>query len=232
MRVIKFSASLPMLVFLLLAGCTKQATLDLGGQKIAAPVPQGFSPLGDRAPKFRALEERALSPAKLIEYYLTDRDLQDVLAGHSKFRDKSLSITMPDAMYGSDFSEENFLGASYFRRNVEGKTFSKDEELENNKIEAESSKWGGVPLLSSNGKWLGVFLDKHDAIGTASVSSAHIGGVLKKTLSLSVTARVKNRFIILGCVSFVSDDSEISALEDTCSKWAVDILKTNHDPTS
>lgn len=229
MRVIKFVVSLPIFVFFLLAGCAKQATLDLGGQRITAPVPQGFTPLGDRAPRFRALEERALSPAKLIEYYLTDRDLQDVLAGHSKFREKSLSITMPAAMYGSDFSEENFLGASYFRRNVEGKTFSKDEGLENNKVEAESRKWGSVPLLSSNGKWLGVFLDKHDAIGAASVSSVHIDGALKKTLSLSITTRVKNRFIILGCASFVSNDSEIYALEDTCSRWAIDILKDNPD---
>ncbi|WP_158755837.1 hypothetical protein [Dyella sp. S184] len=187
------------------------------------PTPLGFSPIGSRVPKFRAFEEKILPPGILLEYYLTDHDFQDVLDGHSKTRNSALSITMSREMYGHDFSEDNFLGAAYFRRVVEGKNFGKDEAAENEKKKVDAEANGVIPHLATDGKWLGVFLDQHDAIGVASISNDGSRNVL----SLSVTVRVKNRYIKLGCGRVVNTDAEIQPFENICSKWARDILKYN-----
>ena len=233
MNFLKLRIMMSSLVILpLIAGCAKQTSLDLGGQKIIAPVPPGFTPLGTSAPKFRAFEERILPPGVLIEYYLTDHDFHDVLNGHSNSRKRVLSITMSKDMYGRDFSEENFLGAAYFRKYVEGKTFDAGVAASNarKKIDAEKQGVSSHPALDA--KWLGVFIDQHDAAGVASTSFTPINGDLTKLLSLSVTVRVKNRFIQLGCGSVINDDLEIKPFEDMCSQWAQNILKSNPDPAN
>lgn len=220
--IVSVSAILPMFY-----GCTKQTTLDLGSKEIIAPVPLGFTPLGTRAPKFRVFVEKIMPPGVLIEYYLTSHDLQDVIEGHSKSRERFLSISMSKQMYGRDFSEENFLGSAYFRRTEEGKRFNNDEALENERKKIAAEKQGLVPHLAIDGKWLGVFIDKHDMIGVASTSWTSANGGLSRILSLSLTVRVKNRVIQLGCGSVIGDDVEIQPFEKMCSQWANDIVRDN-----
>jgi hypothetical protein len=214
-------------ILMVLGACAKRTSLDLGGQAILVPVPLGFVALGTSSPRFRAFEENILPSVVLIEYYLTDHDFKDVLAGHSKSRDRFLSITMSREMHGRDFSEENFLGASYFRRAVEGKNFVNDSVAANEKTEIRDQKIGAVPHLSIDSKWLGVFLDQHDAIGVASISSTRADGNLKRILNLSVTLRVRDRDVMLGCGAVVSNDDEIQPFENICSQWAKNILIAN-----
>jgi hypothetical protein len=221
-----------MMVFglvLSIGGCTSRTSLDVGsGQKIVVPAPKGFTPLGENVPKFRIFAERSMPPKLiLVELYLTNSDFQDVLAGDSKFRVRSLSIKMPRTMFGREFDENMFLGAVYETKTAESAYYGQAETSQNELNEKNAQKFDIVPPLLSGGKWLGLFLDRHDAIGAASLTTINVGGVVTKRVSASVTMRVKNRFVMLNCTSVVNGDVDIQWAEGTCSKWAQDIMNLN-----
>jgi hypothetical protein len=221
--------ALIMVVPSLLVSCGKQTKLDVGGETINVPVPSGFTPLGTSVPKFKTFIKRFYPPETiLIEYYLTDRDFQDVQAGRSKSRERFLSVVVSKQMYGRILSEQNYSTVASVIRSYNGSNFDDIEARANEEKEIKAKKLGMIPHLAMNGNWLGVFLDRNDAIGVASTSLTHKdNGASVKILNLAVTIKIKDRYIQLECASAVSKQTEIISYEKMCSQWVGDIFTAN-----
>jgi hypothetical protein len=212
---------------LLLSGCGKNE-LDIGGQGVSVPTPVGFNPLRGQVPTFRAFVEKSYLPKFiLIEFYLTDSDFSDVVAGHSKFRNRSLSVAVPREFFRRDFSEGAFQDVALEVHNAEGGQVESVRSAQNIKNEDDSLKFGHVPSHVDTSQWLGVFFEQRDAIGTATLQTVRVGNVVTKHIGASVSMRVRSRYISIGCTANVRDDADIEWAKQTCSRWAQSILVAN-----
>jgi hypothetical protein len=215
-------------LLLLVAVRVHAEDLDMGGQRISVPTPNGFSPLGSGAPQFRTMAQRNLLPdSRLIEFYLTEGDLQEVRAGRSKSRHSTMQVIVPTSQFGRDLSNKEFLElASEIRLSVgkNDEAIRSQQNLAN--IRNHTTQNGSIVHVDSS-KRLGVFLDEKDAIGTATVQTLHAGEVDVERVSANISMRVKNRLLMLSCSTRVDAQQDIGGLLEACSHWSQRVLAEN-----
>lgn len=103
-----------------LGGCVNQLNEYSigGGVTMKVPTPHGFQPLGGRDTSLRSSIENSLSKRNaLIEYYLTDDELNSVVHGDDANRSKDLLLyASPDPLSDRQFGEiVNALNRKYHR---------------------------------------------------------------------------------------------------------------------
>lgn len=210
-------------------GCAPSDRLYIGnGASIVVPVPAGFVPIGGKVPDFRKFTESKMPVnAELIEYYLLRNDFNNVVAGYSKMRKRSLYVALPRPLAMRPFSESDFEASANDVRLNYGKLSSEDE-TEKNDLALHRTLDYGVPLKRiSNERSLGVFLDVHDAIGAATVDTIEIKGRKLRHVGASAIMRVNNRAVTVEASSIVDNGADVGWAEDVLSHWVADILKAN-----
>lgn len=213
---------------LLLAGCNQSFLADFGGEKIIVPVPDGYNTTSKLAPEFfKFMKVRHSGSEIVIEYLITKSEFDDVMAGHSKSREKNLILAVPLNMYGQDFSERDFQEVIFLQRKFKGSYVSIGETNKNEANEKYEQLSGVVPILSSGSKWLGIVIDKHDMIGDAIETVTHNGAIASVRVGVNIIVRSKNRFVSLGCTSNIANDQDIKSTESMCIKWSEDIQRAN-----
>jgi hypothetical protein len=211
-----------------LAGCTSKVDVDLGGVDVSVPTPSGYYPVAESAPNFIKFISKGLSDkTKVIDYFLTKKDYDDVLAGHSKFRKKSLMISMPDVLYGQSFSASDFSKFVEKKKRIDTESIKSEETTQNERNEINAFNSGFAPVLSSDSTWLGIIIDKDNIIGDAYEQITHENTVPVKRVSASVEIHLKDRLMSIDCSSIVENDEDINSVEDGCKKWGMDILEKN-----
>ena len=212
---------------LLLVGCGKSAinNVAIWGHVIAIPTPTGFSPVGDKAPAFSSLES-SLVPrgTKLVEYYLTDNDLKEVIEGRSKSRERSLSILTNSSEQAIDFNVSNYVATV-----IQIRVIDKERSVDKTDTPQVASQ-GTTEALSPHSfdqRWLGIFMDQKDAIGTATIAKVASGNSVQERVGALVVLRVKDRELTLRCTNDVATNADIAWAKDTCRDWAKAILGAN-----
>jgi len=219
------------LIVFLSAGCSSRSTLDISGTQVSFPVPAGFVALGDHSPGFRAFSERGTVGGKLIEIYLTKKDLEDVIAGHSKSRDRILAALTPTTMGNMNFDTEALAGAKTAIRDhghmssatfdaLRSRTSAEVAELIKNRQE---QAWHPAP----NRKWQGVYFETADAIGDSDILTLTKEGLIVHDAEVRVNMRVRSRWVILHCNSEMHRDTDWQIPQETCKRWSQDIVTAN-----
>lgn len=225
-------ASVLMLILcasVILTGCGKHsATLSFGNVKIFAPVPRGFNPVSAVAPPFMAYMKTREPPLSvLIEYYITDADLKDVLAGHSKSRGQTLGIRVTQDALFQDYDENSFLAdASEIRVDSE-RDAAQAKAIQNGQIAIGLVR--PIPGLPKNATPLGMFFDQPDGIGTFISQEFHTPNGIVRRVTAGIRLRVRHRALDINCSSVVTSDADSLEIRRICSDWAVSILRANAD---
>src|SRR6185312_1843200 len=211
----------------ILTGCGRHTSiLSFGGVEVLAPVPQGFNPVSTVAPPFFAYMNTKESPLSiLIEYYITDKDLKDVLAGHSKSRGQTLAISTTRVGLFRDYSENSFQADASEIRNDAARDVAQAKIFKSRpaKIVSERLTTG----LPSNATPFGVFFDQRDGIGTFISQEFHTPDGIVKRIDAGIRIRVRQRSVDLVCSSKVKSEADSLEIRRICSDWAVSILRAN-----
>jgi hypothetical protein len=209
-------------------------TLDIDGTKVLVPVPEGFVPLGDRAPRFRSFEQSKTVAYKLVEKYLTKKDLDDVVSGHSKYRERSLTVLTPSYHFYPGFDDSAFKGAKAAIRAHGTPMGTKDLSTSRQPASAEelasiNSMLRRLPPPAPNRSWLGVYFETPSAIGVTETLTSTIGGLIVQDAFVDVSIRLHNRYVVLRCEGRMHQGGDVKREQDTCEHWAQDTLKANLD---
>lgn len=213
------------------AGCSSRttsnrSTFNIYGVQVSVPAPDGFVALADQSTGFRAFEERRIFGGKLIEIYLTKKELDDVIARHSKSRERMLYVQAPPIPI--NFDTEALAGAKSVIRDhghMSSVTFDAissrasagvAEQIKNRQEQA----WHPAP----NRRWQGVYFEIPDAIGDSDIITLTKGGLIAE---VRVNMRVSNRWLVLHCDGEMHRDADWQVLQDTCERWSQDIIRTN-----
>jgi len=216
------------LIVSLCLGCAEKSEIDLGGKKIMVPVPTGFYPVSASAPHFLDFIRRGYSDDTLVlEYFLTKKDLNEVVSGHSKGRKKSMVVTTPLVLYGQEVSSTTFAAFVIKKKDIGDEFLRKEESAQNERVEINSYRSAVTPVLSSDSKWLGIIVDKDQIIGDAVEQYTHEGLVPVKRVSATIEIHLQDRMMSVGCSTVVERAEDITAVEDACKNWAQNILKDN-----
>ncbi|ULU25295.1 hypothetical protein [Dyella terrae] len=216
---------------LLLSGCDGTQAFDMDGRQIGVPVPSGFKPTKQDMPSvFKNIVSRTLpSTGRMVEFYVDNEDARSLKSHEDPvFLKKSRSVTY--IKEGRDFTAGDFASLKAEMLAGGGSYVAKGVMAQNQRDEQQSQRTGDAPVVLSDGRFLGVFLDDGNAIGRAHLVDERVGAFSRPAIHAVVAFRVRDRGIVLKCTSAVTSESDIRTTEKQCEDWAGAVMRTNAGP--
>lgn len=209
--------------------CHENTTVRLGGgSSIRVPVPPGYRALGNLSPGLRKYIEAGEPPsAVLLEMFLTEDDLAQVLNGHSSARNRELKLEAFRSLYGRDIDRGRFeRGVAFLRASY----VAVDPSLEaraNEAAAAHPQRYGNDPPIASHTTALGTFMNMPDAVGaTTCMTVTNHSGADRRCVA-QVILFCRKRVILMAVATTVRDKSDVGWAINTAKAWALDTLTAN-----
>jgi hypothetical protein len=224
----RYVVSLVLLFWSVAGICAERTTIDLGGgRSIAVPIPEGFRALGNVSPGYRAYSENLQPPSVvLLEVFLTDKDLSDVVAGYSYSRERGLKIESPRSAFGREIDGPAFEHAVASVRTTQAFP-SETEKWINDFVANKPQQFAGSPPQASGTTLTGKFLDKPDAVGTTTCAFITKGTGPTKVCVAQVILHVSDRAVFLDVTAEVHSKADIDWAKATAISWESRIVAEN-----
>lgn len=212
----------------LAAGSWGVATIDIGGgQAINAPVPEGFSALGNSDPSFHAFLARANPPKyRLLDVFLAPEDFLSLRNGQNPARDRMLSIDMVAPDQGDVWTEAAF-------RKYVGVIRGMDKTHPTQVAEAikdfYSKRRESEPSLprADTPKYLGLVVDQPKAVGVLRGANVDSPRGMEQQIFSNIYVYVKGRMFVLNLNAHVHGEEDTKWMLETSRAWTEKLLSEN-----
>ncbi len=219
-----------------LAG-TQSVTVSVGGESILIPAPPGFHEISQLSPETRKDFEKAVPPEnRLLAAFVSEDDLGRIMKGELLNARRYLMVEAHRelehmTMTGSDFAD---MVAAVRRKKgaVSEETKTRVQRLTDQRTrEVFGSDASAVQITAGEEVPLGVFVDKSDVIGYATISKSQVvvNGVkqdLVTTMGVCFV-KVRSKYLYVVVTSRYDEPKDLEWLRATSSQWPDQIVAAN-----
>lgn len=209
------------------SGATEVTSLDLGSQQIVVPVPDGFAAMRGRSPTIGQIFQAQDSDFQLLEAYITQKDLADLIVGAPQSRDRGLTAEIAKNAIGRSISDEVFARLVVKAKAVYSISGNDSSQAIESLLSPGTRAHSGVADVDSAGTTeftLTNFMDEAGAFGYT-LGFVRLDG--KKGVVARVLLHVQRRVLYIECTALLKNRADLDWAQGEVKQWAHSILSAN-----